>query len=93
MTTQEIENIADLARLKFSDEKIGQFAAQFENVVKYIGVIENLNLDGVEPLAQVNSLENVFADDTARPSLSAEEALRNAPKRNESFFKVPKVLG
>jgi aspartyl-tRNA(Asn)/glutamyl-tRNA(Gln) amidotransferase subunit C len=93
MTTQEIENIADLARLKFSDEKIGQFASQFENVLNYIAVIENLNLDGVEPLAQVNAAENVFADDAAKQSLTSEEALKNAPKRNESFFKVPKVLG
>jgi aspartyl-tRNA(Asn)/glutamyl-tRNA(Gln) amidotransferase subunit C len=93
MNTKDIENIADLARLKFSDEKIGQFAAQFENVINYIAVIENLELDGVEPLAQVNATENVFADDAARPSLSSEEALKNAPKRNESFFKVPKVLG
>ncbi|MES2766000.1 MAG: Asp-tRNA(Asn)/Glu-tRNA(Gln) amidotransferase subunit GatC [Bacteroidota bacterium] len=93
MNTKEIENIADLARLKFSDEKLEQFAAQFENVLNYIAVIENLNLEGVEPLAQVNEAENIFADDAARPSLSAEEVLKNAPKHNEIFFKVPKVLG
>jgi aspartyl-tRNA(Asn)/glutamyl-tRNA(Gln) amidotransferase subunit C len=52
-----------------------------------------MNLDGVEPLVHITESTNVFREDVPHTSLSRDEALSNAPKRNEGFFKVPKVLG
>jgi len=94
MTPREtVEYVAGLAKLKFNDDEIEEFAGQFQNILGYIGEIEKLDLEGIEPLTHITQTENVFRDDVVTPCLTTEEALSNAPKRNESFFKVPKVLG
>jgi aspartyl/glutamyl-tRNA(Asn/Gln) amidotransferase C subunit len=51
-----------------------------------------LDLDGVEPMSHVLDLPNVFRDDISSESLSVKQALENAPNKNETFFKVPKVM-
>lgn len=91
-TEQTVKYIAALAHLKFGPEDLKKFSAQFKRIVDYMAVIEKLDLDGVEPLAQVIDSENVLREDVVRPSLRLDEALKNAPKKNENFFKVPKVL-
>lgn len=93
ITKETIDHIATLARLSFSDEEKDIFVEQFQRIVEYVDVIQSLDLSDVEPLKHIGEAENVFREDEARPSLSLEEALSNAPKRNESFFKVPRVLG
>ena len=90
---ETVERIAVLAKLKFSDSEIDEFVQQFDKILQYVGEIEKLDLTGVEPLAHISPSINVFREDVPHQSLSREEALQNAPKRNESFFKVPKVLG
>lgn len=87
-----VDYIASLAKLSFSDEQAQVFATQFDDILTYISSIEKLDLDGVPPLTQISSSSNVFREDVARPSLSPEDALSNAPKRKENFFKVPKVI-
>lgn len=94
MTPREtVEYVADLSKLKFSETEIEEFAGQFQSILSYIGEIEKLDLSGIEPLTHISQTENIFRDDVVQPCLTTEEALMNAPKRNESFFKVPKVLG
>lgn len=94
ITKETIDHIASLARLSFSEEEKDVFVEQFQRIVEYVDVIQSLELDDVEPLTHITTTsENVFREDAVRPSLPLEEALANAPKRNESFFKVPKVLG
>lgn len=93
ITKETIDHIATLARLSFSDEEKDIFVEQFQRIVEYVDVIQSLDLSDVEPLKHIGEAENVFREDEPRPSLSLEEALSNAPKRNESFFKVPRVLG
>lgn len=94
ITKETIDHIASLARLSFSDEEKDVFVHQFQRIVEYVDVIQSLELDDVEPLTHMSTAaENVFREDEVRPSLPLDEALANAPKRNESFFKVPKVLG
>jgi aspartyl-tRNA(Asn)/glutamyl-tRNA(Gln) amidotransferase subunit C len=50
-------------------------------------------MQGVEPMTHVHEVVNVMRDDVVGECLTTEEALRNAPKKNDAFFKVPKVLG
>ena len=89
---ETVEYVAELARLKFTKEETAEFAEQFQKILSYIQTIEELDLDGIEPLTHISEAENVFREDVVKPSLSLEDALKNAPKRNESFFTVPKVL-
>jgi len=89
---ETVEYVAELARLKFSESEIEAFAEQFQGILSYIQTIEELDLEGVEPLTNITEMSNIFREDIVIPSLSLEDVLLNAPKHNESFFKVPKVL-
>lgn len=93
ITEEQVRRIAELAKLEFTNEEISAFTQDFGRILEYVETIEKLDLEGVEPLVQVSDMENVLRDDVVGESLPAELALKNAPKRNESFFKVPKVLG
>jgi aspartyl-tRNA(Asn)/glutamyl-tRNA(Gln) amidotransferase subunit C len=93
MTSSDIVKIAELARLKFSEDEIATFTDEFNRIVDYVGTIASLNLDGVEPLTTVSGAVNVTREDVAGECLTTDEALSNAPRKNEAFFKVPKVLG
>lgn len=89
---ETVKYIAELARLSYSEEEIETFGARFDKILNYIETINALDLEGVEPLTHVIDTSNVFRADEARPSLPLEEALANAPKRNENFFKAPKAI-
>lgn len=93
MTSNDIVKIAELARLKFSEDEIAAFTDEFNRIVDYVGTIASLNLEGIEPLTTVSGAVNVIREDVAGDCLTTDEALSNAPRKNEAFIKVPKVLG
>ncbi len=93
MTIQDIHTIADLARLRFSDEQAQVFLQEFEKIIASISVLDAVDMTNVEPMTSITPQENVFRDDVAGETVSTTDALRNAPKKNEAFIKVPKVLG
>jgi glutamyl-tRNA(Gln) and/or aspartyl-tRNA(Asn) amidotransferase, C subunit len=68
------------------------FAEQFQRIVEFVQVLQQLELEGVEPLTHVVEVENVLREDEPRESLPREEALRNAPRHDGVFFRVPKVI-
>lgn len=92
MKHDDIKAIADLAKLAFSGDDVDQFAKQFDDIVVYVGVLSTLDIDDVEPQTHVHDTVNVLRDDVAGECLTTAEALANAPRKNEAFFKVPKVL-
>ncbi|MCX6138626.1 MAG: Asp-tRNA(Asn)/Glu-tRNA(Gln) amidotransferase subunit GatC [Ignavibacteriales bacterium] len=93
VTFVDVEHIAALARLEFSDVEKEQFTHQLNEILSYVEKLNELDTAAVEPLSHVIELDNVFRDDIIQPSLSAEIALSNAPSRSDSHFKVPKVIG
>ena len=93
VTPETVRKVAELAKLRFDDDTIETFTKQFSSILEYIGEIDNLDLEGVEPLVHITERTNVMSDDVAHETLKRDDTLRNAPKRNEAFFKVPKVLG
>lgn len=92
VTVKDVEHIAKLARLEFTGPEKQEFTHQLNEILAYVEQLNKLETDGVEPLAHVVGLKNVFRDDEVVEGLSAEEALRNAPSKSERFFKVPKVI-
>lgn len=93
METKEIvRDVANLANLEYSEEELETLVPQFEKILSYIAVIDKLDLEGVEPLPHILDGINIMREDEIKPSVSQKDALRNAPKKNENFFKVPKVL-
>ncbi len=92
VTRKDVEYIAELARLKFNDQELDSFTEDLNEVLTYIDKLNELNTDNIEPLSHPVEGNNAFREDIVRPSVSTEDALKNAPDRDESFFKVPKVI-
>ena len=87
-----IKYVAHLARLKLSPEEETQLGAQLGNILGYIEKLKEVDVTGVEPTAHAFPMVNIFRPDEVRPSLSNDDALRNAPKRSSGLFVVPKVV-
>ena len=92
VTKKDVEYIAALARLKFNDVELENYTHQLNDILKYVEKLNELNTDDVEPLSHPVENANVFREDKLKPSISTEEALKNAPNRTDEFFKVPKVI-
>ena len=94
MSTNKIDvaYVAELARLELTEEERRVFQPQLENIVKYVEKISSVNVDGVEPMMHGRTLVNAFREDEVRPSLDAEVALANAPKRVGDEFLLPKIV-
>ena len=93
VTVKDVEHVAVLARLSFSDEEKEKLTHELNEILQYMEQLNSIDTTKVEPLAHVIELQNVFRKDEVRPGVSREEALKNAPERSEKFFKVPKVIG
>ncbi|MCL4548679.1 MAG: Asp-tRNA(Asn)/Glu-tRNA(Gln) amidotransferase subunit GatC [Bacteroidetes bacterium] len=92
VTKKDVEYIAALARLKFNDAELENYTHQLNDILKYVEKLNELNTENVEPLSHPVENANVFREDKLKPSISTEEALKNAPNRTDEFFKVPKVI-
>ena len=88
----QVRRVALLGRLELSDEEVTQFSGQLSAIVEYIEKLNELDTDGVEPLAHCLPVHNVLREDVPKPSLSNDAALANAPEREGEYFKVPKIL-
>ena len=93
VTRKDVEHIAELARLKFKEKELESFTHQLNDILAYMEQLNELDTENVEPLSQPIEGSNVFREDITKPSLDREHALKNAPDKDEEFFKVPKVIG
>lgn len=87
-----IDRIANLARLALTPEEKEKFSAQLADVLTNIEKLKQVDVTGVEPTAHAFPIYNVWADDVAKPGLSVEDALRNAPAQRDNMIVVPKVV-
>ncbi|HEX2275933.1 MAG TPA: Asp-tRNA(Asn)/Glu-tRNA(Gln) amidotransferase subunit GatC [Candidatus Tectomicrobia bacterium] len=92
ITREDVEHVAELARLELTAAEKGQFIAQLNSILTYIEKLSELNTAGVEPTSHVLPMSNVFRDDEVRPSLDRDQALQNAPQQSHFFFKVPRII-
>jgi aspartyl-tRNA(Asn)/glutamyl-tRNA(Gln) amidotransferase subunit C len=88
----DVKYVAHLARLSLSPEEQQKIGAQLGNILGYIEKLKQVDVTGVEPTAHAFPLVNVTRADAVRPSLSHEEALRNAPATANGLFMVPKIV-
>jgi aspartyl-tRNA(Asn)/glutamyl-tRNA(Gln) amidotransferase subunit C len=88
----DVKYVAHLARLALSPEEERTMGAQLGNILGYIEKLKEVDVTGVEPTAHPFPLVNVTRPDEIRPSLSQEDALRNAPAQANGLFIVPKIV-
>ena len=86
---REVEQVARLARLELSEDELGRFAEQLNAILEAVGKVAEVDLEGIEPTAHPLDLVNVWAEDEPRPCLTVDEALANAPDREDGSFRVP----
>lgn len=92
VTIKDVEDIAVLAKLRFSDEEKQKLQKDMNKILEYIDELNELDLTNIEPLENINDTENVVRKDESEPWLTTEQALSNAPDKTGRYFKVPKVL-
>jgi aspartyl-tRNA(Asn)/glutamyl-tRNA(Gln) amidotransferase subunit C len=88
----DVKYVAHLARLSLSPEEEQKISEQLGNVLGYIEKLKEVDVTGVEPTAHAFPLVNVVRPDEVRPSISHEDALRNAPAQANGLFIVPKIV-
>lgn len=87
-----MDHISWLASIKVSEEERAGFVASFNSVLDYFHQLDELDTEDVEPTYRVVDLTNVFREDEATESLSQEEALSNAPRTENGYFKSPRIV-
>ena len=92
ISREQVEHVAHLARLGLSDEETDRLQQQLSAILGHMQMIDQLDTSAIPPTAQVIPVSTVMRDDVARPSLPVEDILKNAPRREGDFFKVPPVL-
>ncbi len=91
ITRGEVRHVARLARLEIPADEIDRLRGELEAILDAVGKVAELDLADVPPTSHPLDLVNVWADDESRPSLSVEDALKNAPDAAEGAFRVPAV--
>jgi aspartyl-tRNA(Asn)/glutamyl-tRNA(Gln) amidotransferase subunit C len=94
LSLAEVRRIAALARLELSPEEEQSLGAQLSGILDYVALLEELDVADVEPMTHALAAGELapLREDEVRPSLSAEEALANAPERDGTCFKVPRII-
>ncbi len=92
ITKQDVEEVAELARLEFAEDEIEDFRSQFENILRFISKLDELKTDDVKPTTHVLDISTPMRDDVVRGWITQDEALKNAPQPEDGFFGVPKVI-
>ncbi len=92
ISREEVVHVATLARLGLTEEEIVLFGEQLGSILQHMESLSELDVSNVPPAAQVIPLTNVERPDDARPSLPREEALANAPRQEDGYFRVAPVF-
>jgi aspartyl-tRNA(Asn)/glutamyl-tRNA(Gln) amidotransferase subunit C len=92
ITREEVERVARLGRLALSEAERETMTAQLDAILGYMDALNALETSGIEPTTTVIPMTSVMRDDVVQPSLSQEQALANAPDRDDVYFRVPRII-
>lgn len=92
ITDEKIAALAHLSRLSFEGEEKEHIRTDLENILQMCEKLKEVDTTGVEPLIYMSSSHTVLRSDEIQQDITKEEALKNAPKRDSDFFRVPKVI-
>jgi aspartyl-tRNA(Asn)/glutamyl-tRNA(Gln) amidotransferase subunit C len=92
VTDEIVDHIAHLARLEFEGEKKNAIREDLERIINFMEKLQEVDTENVEPLIFMSDEVNRLRADEVEPMLSQEEVLRNAPKKDSDYFRIPKVL-
>ena len=90
--TTTVAKIAHLARLKVPQEQLQQVAGELSQILAFVEQLNEVDVEGIAPLANVNDLPLRWRDDVVNDGGKTEDILANAPAKTADFFVVPKVV-
>ncbi len=92
ITEEIVDHIAHLARLKFEGDAKDAIRQDMSRIINFMAKLEEVDTDNVEPLIFMSDEVNVLREDVAEVTITQVEALKNAPKKDSDYFRIPKVL-
>lgn len=92
ITNEKIEQLAHLARLEFDEQGKANIKKDLQNILALCEKLNEINTDGIEPLIYMTDTQNNVRKDQVIETISRTEALKNAPKKDSDYFRVPKVI-
>ena len=87
-----VNEVAHLARLEFTEEGKTEILNDMNRMLAFVDKLNEMDTDGVNPLIYMTDESNVMRDDVSKDTLTQKDALKNAPKKDSDYFKVPKVI-
>ncbi|GAB4502421.1 MAG: Asp-tRNA(Asn)/Glu-tRNA(Gln) amidotransferase subunit GatC [Anaerolineales bacterium] len=93
LSLQEVEHIAQLARLELSGEELARYRDQLSAILEYVAQLQKLDTANIPPTASLFSAVSPLRADEPRPGLTREELLKNAAQQESGQFKIPPVFG
>ena len=92
VTKQDVDNVAALARLYFSDKEKEELISTLNSILDYFDKLSELDTETVEPLTHILPVQIVVREDEVKESFSRETALQNAPRHERGYFVIPRVI-
>lgn len=92
LTADQVRKVARLARLEITEAEVERFTRQLGQVLGYVEMLQELDTEGVVPLAHPLDIQNALRADELMPSLPRTAVLANAPKSDERYFLVPQII-
>ncbi len=92
ITEKTIDHLAHLSKLEFSADEKAKMTGDLQKILSFVEKLDELDTEGVEPMVYMNDEYNKTRGDIHEVTYSKEAALKNAPRKDTDYFKVPKVL-
>jgi aspartyl-tRNA(Asn)/glutamyl-tRNA(Gln) amidotransferase subunit C len=92
INNETVDKIAHLARLEFDADAKEQMIKDMNNMLTFIDKLNELDTTNVEPLIYMSDEVNVLREDEVKQTITQQEALKNAPKHDSDYFKVPRMI-
>jgi len=90
--TKVVDELAHLARLSYENEAKQEIVTELNKIIAFVEKLEEINTDGIEPLIYMVDETNITREDFMKQDVSQDEGLKNAPKKDSDYFRVPKVI-
>jgi len=92
VSIEEVKHIAELAHIELTKEEETLFTEQFNRILDYFSKIDEVDTEEVPPTYHVLDLVNVYREDEVQESPMEEDPLKNAPKKEDRYFKSPRIV-
>lgn len=92
LSREEVQDVAMLARIALTGKEVDEFSAQLSAILDYVGKIDGLDTEGVEPTFYIHPIQNVWRPDEQHRPLAAEETFANTVECDGNYFRVPRIL-